>query len=47
MSWHSLAGGGAWSGLDWIGRAANSTRADPYLAWADTTAFAHLGGEPT
>ncbi|KPD18876.1 hypothetical protein ADM96_08590 [Burkholderia sp. ST111] len=47
MSWQSLAGGGAWSGLNWIGRAANSTRADPYLAWADTTAFAHLGGQPT
>jgi hypothetical protein len=47
MSWQSWAGGGAWSGLNWIGRAVDSTRADPYLAWADTTAFAHLGGQPT
>jgi hypothetical protein len=47
MSWQSLAGGGAWSGLDWTGRAVDSARADPYLAWADTTAFACLGGQPT
>ncbi|NPT42402.1 S8 family serine peptidase [Paraburkholderia sp. 1N] len=47
MSWKSWAGGGAWSGLNWTGRPADSACADPYLAWADTTAFAHLGGERT
>ena len=47
MSGQSLAGGGTWSGLNWTGRPADSARADPYLAWADSTAFADLGGPPT
>src|SRR6516164_1141484 len=48
MSWQSLTGaGGTWSGLDWTARAAGTASADPYLAWADATKFADLGGVPT
>ncbi|ACC74847.1 S8 family serine peptidase [Paraburkholderia phymatum] len=47
MTWQSLTGaGGAWSGIDWTARAADTASADPYLAWADTTQFADLGGPP-
>ncbi|MPW20258.1 S8 family serine peptidase [Paraburkholderia sp. CNPSo 3157] len=47
MTWQSLTGkAGAWSGLDWTGRANGVARADPYLAWADATLFADLGGPP-
>jgi hypothetical protein len=47
MTWQSLTGkAGAWSGLDWTGRANGTARADPYLAWADATLFADLGGLP-
>ncbi|MBP0588649.1 S8 family serine peptidase [Paraburkholderia sp. LEh10] len=48
MDWTSLTGQkGAWSGLDWTARAPGTARADPYLAWADATGFADLGGAPT
>ncbi|MBN3751912.1 S8 family serine peptidase [Paraburkholderia sp. Tr-20389] len=47
MTWQSLTGtGGAWSGVDWTGRAADTASADPYFAWADATQFADLGGPP-
>ncbi|MEM5345006.1 S8 family serine peptidase [Paraburkholderia azotifigens] len=47
MNWQSLTGtGGAWSGIDWTARAADTASADPYLAWADATQFADLGGLP-
>ena len=47
MTWQSLTGtAGAWSGIDWTSRAADTASADPYLAWADATQFADLGGMP-
>jgi len=47
MDWHSLTDEpGAWSKLDYTERAAGTPRVDPYLAWADATAFADLGGTP-
>ena len=47
MTWQSLTGAsGAWSGVDWTARAADTASADPYLTWADATGFADLGGPP-
>lgn len=46
MTWQALAGVGAWSGIDWTGAAVASGQTDPYLAWADVSGFADLGGEP-
>ena len=48
MNWQSLADvGHGWTGRDWTARADDSARVDPYLVWADATAFEDLGGPPT
>src|SRR5260221_4082684 len=48
MAEHWTAGvKGDWSGQDWTGRSGDTARIDPYLVWADATAFDDLGGKPT
>lgn len=42
MSW-AAPGIGHWSGIDWAPAAARAG-SDPYLVWADLTAFAAMGG---
>lgn len=48
MNWQSMAGvTSGWTGRDWAARPDDSARVDPYLVWADATAFDDLGGPPT
>jgi|GEM_PF-292974 len=47
MNWQSMAGvTSGWTGQDWGARPGDSARVDPYLVWADATAFDDLGGPP-
>lgn len=45
MPWTNLNGAGTWTGVNWMG-GAGGRRIDPYLVWAEASAFSDLGGIP-
>ena len=48
MNWQSMAGvTSGWTGRDWAARPDDSARVDPYLVWADATAFDDLSRRGT